>query len=90
MHWNDYLHQYVMLLNRTANESFGQEGIYVSFATSLDDPSLWSAPQRILAGGLWYPQVVGLRLGEGTDKLAGQYARFFMGGNSNFVIEFRR
>ena len=31
IHWNDWLQQYVMLLNRTTGDDFGQEGIYVSF-----------------------------------------------------------
>ena len=88
VHWNSYLEQYVMLLNRTKNESFTQEGIYVSFAPALDDPTLWSKPQRILAGGAWYPQVIGTETGEGTDKLAGASARFFMRGTSTHIIEF--
>ncbi len=43
VHWNTYLMQYVMLLNRAKNENFDQEGIYVSFAPRLDDPRLWSS-----------------------------------------------
>lgn len=88
VHWNAHLRQYVMLLNRTKDEQFGQEGIYVSFSPSLDNPALWSPPQRILAGGTWYPQVMGLDTGEGTDKQAGARARFFMGGTSNHFIDF--
>jgi hypothetical protein len=38
VHWNSYLRQYVMLLNRAKDEAFQQEGIYVSFAPSLADP----------------------------------------------------
>ena len=88
VHWNTSLQQYVMLLNRTVDEEFGQEGIYVSFARRLDDPALWSAPQKILPGGNWYPQVVGLDYGRGTDKVAGRRARFFMSGRSTHYIEF--
>ncbi len=88
VHWNTHLEQYVMLLNRSKDESFTQEGIYVSFAPTLDDPGLWSAPQRILSSGSWYPQVVGLEAGTGTDKRAGARARFFMGGISHHSIEF--
>lgn len=90
VHWNPFLDQYVMLLNRTKDERWSQEGIYVSFAPALDDPSLWSPPQRLLTGGAWYPQVVGLEPGEGTDKVAGRRARFFIGGASSYFLEFSR
>lgn len=90
VHWNTALEQYVMLLNRAKDENYAQEGIYVSFAPSLDDPSLWSAPQKILTGGKWYPQVVGSSPGTGTDKLAGASARFFMSGRSDWMINFFR
>ena len=42
MHWNTALEQYVMLLNRAKDENYTQEGIYVSYAPRLDDPSLWT------------------------------------------------
>jgi hypothetical protein len=87
VHWNVSLQQYVMLVNRTADDRWGQEGTYVSFAASLDDPSAWSTPQKLLDGGLWYPQVVGLEPG-GTDREAGARARFFAGGQSNYLVEF--
>jgi len=90
VHWNTALQQYVMLLNRAKDENYAQEGIYVSFAPTLDDPSLWSTPQKILTGGKWYPQVVGSTLGTGTDKLAGASARFFMSGRSDWMINFFR
>lgn len=90
VHWNEYLEQYVMLLNRSRDESFDQDGIYVSMSASLDNPSSWRAPTKIFDGGQWYPQVIGLEHGEGTDKLAGQEARFFMAGRSNYVIRFNR
>lgn len=90
VHWNTALEQYVMLLNRAKDENYGQEGVYVSFAPSLDDPSLWSTPQKLLSGGRWYPQVVGSTLGTGTDKIAGASARFFMSGRSEWMINFFR
>ena len=90
IHWNTYLERYVMLLNRAKNESYNNEGIYVSYADVLDDPRAWSAPQKILNGGEWYPQVAGLEAGSGTDKQAGQRARFFMTGRSAHYIEFQR
>ena len=89
VHWNTALEQYVMLLNRSKDENYSQEGIYVSYAPRLDDPALWTAPIKIFGGGKWYPQVVGLSPG-GTDKLAGESARFFMSGRSDWVINFVR
>jgi hypothetical protein len=89
VHWNEYLERYVMLLNRSSDENFDQEGIYVSMSASLDEPS-WSAPTKIMHGGEWYPQVIGMEQGAGTDKLAGQEARFFMSGRSTYIIRFNR
>lgn len=88
VHWNTELGLYVMLLNRTADNNFTQEGIYVSFADRLDVPSRWTSPRRLLRGGNWYPQVVGSEFLSGTDKIAGRSARFFMGGASNYFIDF--
>lgn len=90
VHWNSALEQYVMLLNRAKDEHYTQEGIYVSYAPRLDDPSLWSAPQKILNGGRWYPQVIGSSIGTGTDKLAAASPRFFMSGKSEWVINFTK
>jgi hypothetical protein len=90
VHWNSYLEQYVMLLNRTRNERYDTEGIYVAFAPTLDDPTAWSAPKKIMNGGGWYPQVAGLEAPSGTDKVAGQRARFFLGGKSDQYIEFTK
>lgn len=90
VHWNTALNQYVMLLNRSKDESYGQEGIYVSYAPRLDDPRLWTPPAKVVSGGRWYPQVVGMAPGSGTDKRAGASARFFMSGRSDWVINFVR
>jgi hypothetical protein len=90
IHWNTYLEQYVMLLNRAKDDHFGQDGIYVSFSPTLADPDKWSAPVRILSGGSWYPQVIGTESGTGTDRQAGRRARFFMTGRSERFIEFER
>ncbi len=51
---------------------------------------MWSPPQVLVEkGARWYPQVIGL--GEdGTDKVAGQTARFFMSGHSAYLIQFSR
>ena len=89
IHWNTYLEQYVMLLNRAKDDQFGQEGIYVSFSPTLQ-PTGWSAPSKIRSGGSWYPQVIGEETGRGTDRTAGRRARFFMTGRSDRMIEFER
>jgi hypothetical protein len=90
IHWNTYLQQYVMLLSRAKDAGYAAEGIYVSFAPRLDDPRLWSTPKKIFDGGDWYPQVIGLEPGTGTDKVAGQTARFFMKGTSTRSISFSK
>lgn len=90
IHWNTYLKQYVMLLNRAKDEQFGQEGIYVSYSPTIAEPSRWSAPVKVRSGGEWYPQVIGDEAGVGTDRLAGHRARFFMTGTSDQMIEFER
>jgi hypothetical protein len=90
VHWNAHIGQYVMLLSRARDVDYAQEGVYVSFARSLHDPRQWSTPVRIFRGGTWYPQVLGLEEGSGTDKTAGEWARFFMLGESRHVIRFLR
>jgi hypothetical protein len=92
IHWNTYLRQYVMLMNRTCCEpGWPNEGIYVSFNPNLRNPFGWSIPEKILEGEQlgWYPQVIGTGPGM-TDKLAGRVARFFLQGESHFEIVFRR
>ncbi len=89
VHFNTHLGMYVMLLNRAKGQGWVQEGIYVSFAADLADPTAWSEPQKIVGGGQWYPQVIGLQKGE-TDKVAGQVARFFLRGVSEWEIVFAR
>ena len=90
VHWNTFLEQYVMLLNRARDTEWHQEGIYIAFSKSLSDPTAWSAPQRLITSGMWYPQVVGTEPGVGTDRIAGERARFFVGGRSQYLIEFMR
>jgi len=88
VHWNTHVGHYVMLLSRAKDTDWEQEGVYVSFSRTLTDPRAWSAPTRILKGGTWYPQVLGLDDGSGTDKTAGEWARFFMLGESRHLIRF--
>jgi hypothetical protein len=90
VHWNSYLQQYVMLLNKAKNSDWSEEGIYVAFAPRLDDPAFWSAPVKILDGGSWYPQVMGIEAGLGTDKVAGEWARLFISGRSSHLIHFSK
>lgn len=90
VHWNTHLGQWVMLLNRTLDDDWSQDGVYVSFSPTLDDPTQWTPPERIIEGGMWYPQVIGLEPGEGTDTRAGETARLFVGGRSSFLIRFVR
>jgi hypothetical protein len=90
VHWNTFLEQYVMLLNRAVDSDWRQEGIYVAFAPTLDEPSSWSEPRRLLMGGDWYPQVIGLEGGVGTDKVAGERARLFVAGRSRYFIQFTK
>lgn len=88
VHWNSYLNTFVMLLNRSCcGPGWPQEGVYISYNPSLANPLGWSKPVRILEGGAWYPQVVGIDRGE-SDKLAGKKARLYTGGVSDWEIEF--
>jgi hypothetical protein len=89
VHWNTYLEHYVMLVNRARDETFNMDGIYVSYAKQLDDPQGWSQPAKLANGGGWYAQVVGVEA-DGTDRRAGQRARFFQTGRSEFIVEFSR
>ena len=82
--------QYVMLLNRASDSAWTQEGIYIAFSPVLDDPSKWTKPIRIIEGGPFYLQIMGVQRGVGTDKLAGSTARLFLGGRSDYSIVFRR
>jgi hypothetical protein len=88
VHWNSYLQMYVMLVSRTRDESFGQQGVYVAYSASLENPAAWSPPEVVMTGGPWYPQVMGIEAGRGSDRLAGARARYFQGGSSNYFIEF--
>ena len=92
IHWNRYLRQYVLLLNRAKDGDWTQEGIYISFNLDLTRPDRWGAPRKILDGlraDDWYPQVVGLdTVAQETDKLAGHVARLFIRGASRWELVF--
>lgn len=94
VHWNTHLNSYVMLLNRACCEpGWPQEGIYVSFNRDLSEPLAWGNPARLIEGSKighapgYYPQVLGLAPGE-TDTIAGQTARFYIHGESDWEIVF--
>jgi hypothetical protein len=89
VHWNTYLEQYVILLNRAIDPRWKQEGIYICFSPDLSDPHNWSEPLRILDGVGWYPQVVGSDIAKKeTDREAGRLARLFVHGTSKHTIRF--
>lgn len=89
VHYNQRLDAFVMLLNHTAG-GYGnllQEGIYFSVNRDLSDPESWSRPARLVAGGAWYPQAVGVEPGC-SDAVVRDTARFFMAGYSAWTIQF--
>lgn len=99
IHWNSHLNRYVMLLNRAIDKDWKQEGIYISFNESLEDPGGWSSPRKFLdpeemarvpkMGPGWYPQVAGIETAKReTDKLAGRVARLFIHGKSVWEVVF--
>jgi len=90
VHYNRELDEFVMLLNRACcAPDWPAEGIYASFNGDLKNPKGWSAPDRLVEGGGWYPMAVGLEIGD-TDKSAGARARFFMGSDSHWELIFRK
>jgi len=88
IHWNSYLKCFVMLLNRTKDSRWTQEGVYVSFNRDLANAKGWSEPAKILesqGADRWYPQVLGIdKQNLETDKLAGKVARLFLRGVSRW------
>ena len=90
LHWNTFLNQYVMLLNRSCcAQKWPLEGIYISFNPDLSNPYAWTSPSKLMNGeqAQWYPQVIGLEP-DSTDKIAGKEARFYMAGESRWTIVF--
>ncbi|MGE3821353.1 MAG: hypothetical protein AB7I30_18235 [Isosphaeraceae bacterium] len=90
VHWNTAIKKYVLLMNKTKNGNWDQDGVHLAIAPRLDDPSSWSAPKKILDTDKWYPQVIGVSRGaRETDRLADQTARLFVKGKSTWTIEFQ-
>jgi hypothetical protein len=101
IHWNSHLETHVVLLNRTQDFDWSQEGVYVTFNRDLSRPRDWTPPRKILDRpqllerlrnkSAWYPQVIGLDASRReTDKLAGRVARLFVRGESCWEILFLR
>ena len=92
LHYNYYLGSYVILMNRAVAHGWRQEGIYYSFNANLDNPAGWSAPARLNlepSFDQWYPQAVGLGVGETNDYL-GSVGRLYISGFSDDYIRFFR
>lgn len=90
VHWNTHLKTFVMLMNRSCcSPGWPQEGVYASYNPDLDNPAGWSPPEKILSDVFWYPQVLGLGVGE-TDSIAGERARLYVFGESRWELEFIR
>lgn len=90
VHWNTSLKKYVLLMNKTKNGNWEQDGVHLAIAPKLDDPSSWTSPVKVLETADWYPQVIGTSRGaRETDRLADRSARLFVKGKSNWTIEFQ-
>ncbi len=94
VHWNTYLRTYVALLNHACcAPGWPQEGIYVSYNQDVRNPAGWTQPRLVLKGPTgwegWYPQIIGTRPGD-SDTRAGQSARLYIHGVSDWRIIFRR
>jgi len=48
IHYNTYLHAYVMVLNHAIDTKLTEDGIYISYNHDLGDPRGWSEPKMIL------------------------------------------
>jgi hypothetical protein len=94
VHYNTHLDKYVILLNRACcSPGWPQFGIDITFNADLSDPFAWRPLQRILYASDvvrqpgYYPQVLGLDPGH-SDSLAGQTARLYLMGLSDWEITF--
>jgi hypothetical protein len=90
VHWNTYLQKYVVLLNHSCcSPRYPQDGIFIAYSGDLANPKGWSAPVRLISDPGWYPEVIGLDT-NGSDRLAGQTARFYIAGESHWQIVFNQ
>lgn len=89
VHWNTDLHRFIVLMSRSGGGNYDPDGIYMTYTASLDAPQSWATPKLVIENDQgWYPQVVGDVAVHGTDKLAGERARYFDQGVSQFFITF--
>lgn len=89
IHYNTYLRQYVILMNRCKDKNWAQEGTYITFNPDISNPAGWSEPKKVYDAGPWYPQIIGTSAADHeTDKRAGRTARLFLRGNSKWEIIF--
>jgi hypothetical protein len=94
LHYNTHLDRYVMMMNRSCCEpGWPQAGIDITFNDDLANPYGWKQPRAllyptdILVYPGYYPQVLGLDP-ENTDALAGERARLYLMGVSEWEIVF--
>lgn len=89
IHWNTFLEKWVLLFTRSCCRSkWPMDGVFLSMADDIANPGAWSEPTQILGPiPRYYPQIVGLEA-DGTDKRAGEKARFYMQGQSEWEIVF--
>ena len=91
VHWNRDLQEFVVLMSRSVGGNYKSGGIYMTHTARLDRPSSWTFPQLIIKDNQgWYPQVIGERRIEGTDKVSGARARYFNQGRSDSFIVFTK
>lgn len=101
IHWNTYLHEYVMFLNKIKDTSWATQKLCISFNPNIANPSGWSVPALLMdgdearrvnpgkPGNGWYIQAMGTEKGE-SDKISGQVARLFVDGQSRWKIRFSK
>jgi hypothetical protein len=90
VHWNTYLNTYVVLMNHSCcSPRFPQDGIYIAYNPDLSDASSWTVPKKLLDSPLWYPQVMG-KGASGSDRQAGQTPLLYIGGQSQYQINFTK
>lgn len=95
IHYNTFLNKYVMVMPRTQGGNppvhiWPTEGIYVTMTDDLSLPQSWTEPVKIAQGGHWYPQFVGIDHNQQeTDSKIGQWARFFLEGESKYLVQFK-
>jgi hypothetical protein len=88
IHYTRTLGAFVLLLDHVASAAgnFMQEGVYLSVNATSENPTARTKPAKIVCGGAWCPQVVGLDDGCGDAEVA-KRVRSLMPGSSAWRIE---